>query len=285
MKTFIWNPWHGCHKCSTGCLRCYVFENDKNFGINTNKIKITRNGFRLPIQKIRNKDLEKYELQYKIPSGSMVITSMTSDFFIEEADVWRQDAWNFIHERQDCLFSITTKRPQRIKQCLPPNWLDGYYNVIINVSIENTYTAWERIPILFDLPIKHIGIEIEPMLEDIDLKPFLSSGLIKQVTIGGESYTGWNGLSRILKMTWVKNIQQQCKYFETPFKFNSTGSRFELENGNIINIRNKKDEKALAKFYNLDVETDDINWEVTAEELELKSLAEKAYNIYKKLNN
>jgi len=21
----IWNPWHGCHKCSEGCLNCYFY--------------------------------------------------------------------------------------------------------------------------------------------------------------------------------------------------------------------------------------------------------------------
>jgi phage gp37Gp68 protein len=24
----IWNPWHGCHKKSTGCLNCYMFRRD-----------------------------------------------------------------------------------------------------------------------------------------------------------------------------------------------------------------------------------------------------------------
>ena len=24
----IWNPWRGCHKCSTGCKYCYIHKGD-----------------------------------------------------------------------------------------------------------------------------------------------------------------------------------------------------------------------------------------------------------------
>ena len=29
MSKLLWNPWHGCHKCSPGCLNCYVYYLDK----------------------------------------------------------------------------------------------------------------------------------------------------------------------------------------------------------------------------------------------------------------
>ena len=28
----IWNPWHGCHKTSEGCLHCYMFRRDESIG-------------------------------------------------------------------------------------------------------------------------------------------------------------------------------------------------------------------------------------------------------------
>ena len=28
----IWNPWHGCHKISPGCLNCYVYRRDEAVG-------------------------------------------------------------------------------------------------------------------------------------------------------------------------------------------------------------------------------------------------------------
>lgn len=286
MEEVMWNPWHGCHKCSEGCLRCYMYERDEAMGIDSNIVKQTRTGFRLPVQRsrVKNSTLEKYELQYKIPSGSHVMTCMTSDFFIEEADIWRRDAWEFIHERRDCLFEIITKRPERIKQCVPANWLDGWNNVIINVTVENENRAWERIPLLLDADVKHRGIVIEPMLEDIDISPFLSSGFIEKVTVGGESYKGYKGLARPLHISWVKHIKEQCEEYEVPFYFHQTGTRLQQENGRIIVVHRKDDEKGLAKFYDFNIEDiGGINWRQTAAELEMQSLAEDANSIYRKI--
>ena len=46
---------------------------------------------------------------------------MTSDFFLPEADIWRGDAWKIIKKRQDVVFFLLTKRPERAAQCLPPD--------------------------------------------------------------------------------------------------------------------------------------------------------------------
>lgn len=279
-----WNPWHGCHKCSEGCLNCFIYESDKHYGRESEYIKQNRTEFRKPVKKHRVKGAEKYELQYVIPSGSHIMVCMTSDFFIEEADIFRLEAWEFIHERSDCLFEIMTKRPERIEQCLPDNWLDGWNNVIIDVSVENELRAWERIPRLLDLPIKHKGIMMQPLLESIDIRPFLSSGDIEQVYVGGESYKGLNGDARELDIKDVKSIQNQCKSYDVPFIFNQTGTRLKLENGRTIKVLRKTDEKGLAQFYGLNIEEiGGINWKQTAKELELQSLAESAHSIYKKI--
>ena len=139
-----WNPWHGCHRCSKGCLHCYVFEQDLHFGIRTEEIKLNRSNLNLPIRKVNQRGKDKDTLDYKVPSGSIVITCDTSDFFLREADIWRQQAWKYIKQRRDCLFIISTKRVQRIEQCLPIDWLDGYSNVQLSVSVEDEETAWEE---------------------------------------------------------------------------------------------------------------------------------------------
>lgn len=283
---YYWNPWHGCHKCSNGCHHCYVFEHDKNIGIITDLVKINKSQFRYPIQKKRKQlyNCEKYELEYKIPSGSIIVTCNTSDFFIREADVWRQEAWEFIHSRQDCLFIITTKRIDRVKQCLPDNWVDGWNNVVINVSIEDENKALERVPILLDLPIKHKGIIIKPMLEQIDIRPYLSSGFIEHVIVGGDSYTGYDGVAKELDLKWVKDIQQQCIEYDVPFNFHNTGTRLKVDDRKIITVMKKTDEYGLAQFYGFNIEeAGGVNWRITAEELELQSLAENAHNIYNKI--
>ncbi|MEY8356006.1 DUF5131 family protein [Lachnospiraceae bacterium 54-53] len=43
----IWNPWHGCVKCSEGCEHCYMYFPDRMQGRNTADIYRTKDG--LPI--------------------------------------------------------------------------------------------------------------------------------------------------------------------------------------------------------------------------------------------
>lgn len=76
-----WNPWHGCHQISEGCRHCYVFRMDGRYGRLPDTVRKNRE-FDLPIQKNRNG-------AYKIPSGEVVYTCFTSDFFLEDADPWR----------------------------------------------------------------------------------------------------------------------------------------------------------------------------------------------------
>ena len=67
----------------------------------------------------------------------MLHVCMTSDFFLEEADVWRDEIWDMIRIRSDVSFWIQTKRAGRIQQCLPFDWIDGLENVILCVTTEN----------------------------------------------------------------------------------------------------------------------------------------------------
>ena len=50
---------------------------------------------------------------------------MTSDFFLEEADPWRPEAWDIMRLRSDVIFYLLTKRPERAARCLPEDWGNG----------------------------------------------------------------------------------------------------------------------------------------------------------------
>lgn len=129
----MWNLWHGCHKKSEGCQHCYVYRRDAEFEKDPNIVTKTAS-FNLPIRRDRQGN-------WKVPSGSLMWTCFTSDFFIEEADAWREDAWLMIHRRNDLHFFMITKRPERIAQCLPDDWGDGYENVTICCTMENQRRA------------------------------------------------------------------------------------------------------------------------------------------------
>ena len=66
----------------------------------------------------------------------MIRVCMTSDFFLEEADAWRGEAWELMRERSDVIFFLLTKRPQRVADCLPEDWGDGWDHVHMSISGE-----------------------------------------------------------------------------------------------------------------------------------------------------
>ncbi|MDE5585442.1 MAG: phage Gp37/Gp68 family protein [Muribaculaceae bacterium] len=39
----IWNPWHGCHKISEGCMHCYMYFLGGKRGIDTSIVTRTAN--------------------------------------------------------------------------------------------------------------------------------------------------------------------------------------------------------------------------------------------------
>ncbi len=214
----IWNPWHGCHKISPGCANCYVYRRDDSIGKDASVVTKT-GSFDLPLQKNRLKE-------YKVTADDgVVFACMTSDFFIEEADEWRQDCWDIIRERQDLKFYIITKRIHRFAECIPIDWGDGWENVTICSTCENQDRADYRLPILLDLPIKHKTVCSEPMLGEIDMEKYLRTGLIEHVTCGGES--GPN--ARPCDFRWIKDVRRQCVRTGVPFTFKQTGAVFVMD--------------------------------------------------------
>ena len=177
-KASIWNPWHGCHKLSEGCRHCYVYRSDGKYGKDSSVVAKTEK-FNLPLQQKKNKT-------YKIPSGNLVYTCFTSDFLVEDADEWREEAWEMIRKRQDLHFLFITKRIDRLHECLPADWGDGYDHVTICCTMENQDRIDYRLPIYKAAPIKHKIIICEPLLGPIDFRGELGDW-VEQVVVGGES--------------------------------------------------------------------------------------------------
>ena len=140
--------------------------------------------------------------RYRVQSGEMIRVCMTSDFFLAEADAWREEAWDLIHQRPDVVFFLLTKRPERVADHLPRDWGDGWENVFFNVTCENQRRADERIPILLDLPFKHKGVMCAPFIGPVSLEKYLPDGQIEQVSCGGENYDG----ARPCHFDWVKTL-------------------------------------------------------------------------------
>lgn len=223
----IWNPWHGCQKCSEGCAHCYMYYLDKTHNGGDSSVITKTNGFYYPLAKNRDGS-------YKVKSGEMIRVCMTSDFFVEGADEWRNEAWNIIHDRPDVKFFLLTKRPERVAKLLPKDWGDGWENVFFNVTCENQRRADERIPILHDLPFKRKGIMTAPLIGEISIAKYLEQGQIEQVICGGENYDG----ARPCHYDWVKKLSDECKAYDVTFAFIETGNYY-VKNGKTQFIKSK----------------------------------------------
>lgn len=223
-----WNPWHGCIKCSEGCQNCYVYYLDGMIGKNGADVYKTKTGFGYPLSKDRKR-------RYKIQSGEMISVCMTSDFFLEEADEWRDEAWEMMKTRSDVVFLLLTKRPERVLQCLPDNWGDGWDNIFLNVTCENQRRADERIPLLLKLPFKHKGLHCAPLLGAVKVGKYLDSGQIEQVACGGENYGG----TRPCDFDWVKSLRDECVSRNITFCFMETGTVF-IKDGREYRIDSKQ---------------------------------------------
>ncbi len=223
-----WNPWHGCHKYSEGCKNCFMYYLDEQRGQDGSKISKNKTDWNLPLKKDRQGN-------FKIKSGEFVRVCMASDFFLEEADEWRDEAWNIMKKRPDVTFSLLTKRAHRIKNCLPDDWGNGWDNITFAVSCENQKRADERIPYLLELPAKHIWVSLKPFIGEMDLDKYLATGRIETVLCGGENYAG----ERPLHYEWVKKIYDQCMKYDVEFIFGQTGNVF-IKDGKEYHIKDYK---------------------------------------------
>lgn len=241
-----WNPWHGCTKYSEGCRNCYVYRQDEMFGRDSTICKKT-NDFNLPIKKDRRGN-------YKIPSGSLIMTCFSSDFLLSDADSWRDECLEMMRLRSDCMFYFFTKRIERLNFSVPDN-------VIVGCTCENQKMADYRLPIFKKLNIKYKTIILAPMLEKMDISKYLGSD-IYEVNVSGESGSSQDSSPsvraqqiraqqiRALNYDWVLDIRNQCIKANVNFGFHQTGARF-IKDGKEYLIE-RKYQLSQAKKANID---------------------------------
>ncbi len=247
----IWNPWHGCVKISEGCENCYMFCIDRMRGRDGSRIYKTAAGFDYPLHRDRNG-------AYKIKSGEQLRVCMNSDFFLPEADEWRNAAWDIIGMRPDVKFFLLTKRPERIRDCLPRDWGDGWENVMLNVTCENQRRADERIPILLEVPAKHKGIMCAPFIGAVSIEKYLAGLKIENVICGGENYDG----ARPCFFDDVIRLHDECVAHNVSFTFIETGSVF-IKDGRKYNIKDKRVQAEMAHKSGMNYAGRRVEWHLT----------------------
>jgi protein gp37 len=185
-----WNPWHGCIKVSPGCANCYMYREKKQYGQD-------------PMKVVRSKTKFHEPLKWREPE--LIFTCSWSDWFIEHADLWRDDAYGVIRSTPQHVYQILTKRSARFPHLALPD----LRNIWWGVSVENRKYGVPRIAQLREGTPRNRFLSIEPLLEDIGK---LELDGISWVIVGGESGPGW----RPMRVPWVESIIRQCDDARVP---------------------------------------------------------------------
>ena len=169
-----WNPWRGCTRISPGCKSCYMFRAQQRYGHDPSVVVRT---------KTWTEPLRWQRVAEREHNTELVFTCSWSDWFHEDADEWRDEAWSLVRQCSNLVFQILTKRPERVLDHLPHDWSDGYKNVWLGVSIENEDYVW-RADVLRKIPARVRFISAEPLLGPL---PNLVFDGFHWLIVGGES--------------------------------------------------------------------------------------------------
>lgn len=234
-----WNPWHGCHKVSQGCKNCYMFRDKARYGQDPNVVVRSKTKFYDP-------------LKWKEPRR--IFTCSWSDFFIEEADAWRDEAFAIMALTPQHTYQVLTKRPDRMYEYLRDPYFKARVaikmgeiairnrnlmeigekvsgdmiaakwtlpNVWLGVSAEGRDTYIHRVPYLAMTPGAMKFLSFEPLLGDIGdlMLDGIFEGVYQWAIVGGES----GPEARPMHGQWAISIQEQCAAAGVPFFFKQWG--------------------------------------------------------------
>lgn len=212
-----WNPWVGCHKVSAGCKHCYMYREQLRYGKRPDRV------VRTSVATWRQPLVKRRDGSWKWASGSKVFVCSWSDFFHEDADRWRAEAWDVMARRPDLTFIVLTKRSE-LMGCRVP--AEPRPNVWLGVSVENQEAADERIPLLLRTPAAVRFLSCEPLLGAVNVFRAEYStgdagpkGTLGWVICGGESGPG----ARPMHPEWARGLRDQCVTAGVPFFFKQWG--------------------------------------------------------------
>jgi protein gp37 len=247
-----WNPWTGCHKISPGCKFCYMYTDKKRYGQDPSVVRRSKTTFNDP-------------LKWKEPRK--VFTCSWSDWFIEEADGWRDEAWEVIKRTPQHTYQILTKRPERISGHLPADWGWGYPNVWLGTSIENQETASRVMP-LSQVNCVVRFLSIEPLLGPLDLG--FGYARIDWLIVGGESGPG----ARAMKREWIDRILYDAKLTDVPVFVKQLGAAFSDEVNGIAGKSLKIPSEAVPLFSRRLKDPKGGDWTEWPEQLRIREFPE-----------
>lgn len=239
--THTFNPWVGCQRVSPGCTHCYAESYDRRVGGAVDPAdgaKKLRWGPTAPRVRTATANWRK-PLKWNAAAKAAgvrhrVFCSSLADVFEDRPELapWREDLFGLIASTRSLDWLLLTKRPENTRRLWPatmnepgghgvlwcpppdPTW---WPNVWLGTTVEDQQRANERVPALLSVPARVRFLSCEPLLERVDLNPWLLSEHgrraigahpgIGWVIIGGESGPG----ARPFALEWARHLVRQCR--------------------------------------------------------------------------
>lgn len=209
------NPWWGCVKVSPACKHCYAESWSKRVGQNVWGVGSPRRFFG---DKHWNEPLRWNAAAELAGKRARVFCASMADVFEDrrDLDVWRERLWGLIAATPWLDWLLLTKRPEAVMRLAP--WNDSWpENVWLGTTVEDQRRALERLPVLENIPAVVRFISAEPLLDAIDLAPWLHS--LDWVITGGES----GSKARPSSPSWFLALMNQCMAADVAFHFKQWG--------------------------------------------------------------
>ena len=218
---------HYCEKISPGCRNCYASKMQPRFQMPFFQAQQV-DGNKANVQPFFVRD-SLLQVSHRKKPTKYLWADMTDLFGSWVHDLWIEACFAIMAATPQHTHMVLTKRPDRMALwATRPHLLQklheaqGIYglpslvlntwplpNVWCGVSVENQEAAAHRIPLLSQVPATIRFLSVEPLLETVNLAPFLGPGpeKIHWVIIGGES----GPQARECQTTWIAAIIKVCE--------------------------------------------------------------------------
>jgi len=210
------NAWWGCEKVSDGCRNCYAdtlsrrYGHTNLWGPNSQRRTFGDKHWSGPIG--WNREATAEGRRHRVFCGSMMDWA---EDHATAAEI-RPRLWELIRETPMLDWQLLTKRPERIRECLPEDWGNGYANVWLGTSVESMKVA-HRIAHLRVIPAAVRFISYEPALGPLDDADITG---IDWVIYGGESGPGY----RQHDIAWPRSMRAKCEAHGVAFFFKQSSA-------------------------------------------------------------
>ena len=214
-----WNPVTGCSRVSPGCDHCYMFALYPRLrAMGVHGYETAPDDVRLLPERLMA------PLSWKKPRH-VFVNSMADVFHPAVPFSFIDDMFSVMDEaasKHGHVFQVLTKRPGRAVawwQSRGQSFPNGRPpNVWMGTSVESQKYA-PRLTVLARLPASIRFVSAEPLLERIDLSPWLSAGSLQWVIVGGESGPGARGMD----LDWARDLLSQSTHAGVPFFLKQLG--------------------------------------------------------------